>query len=144
MTVGRPTIGIALLLVAALALTLGACGTSKEQQAKSTVCSARTDIDTQINRLRGLTLATVSVDKVRTSVQAIESDLTRIKGATADLADTLRPQVQSANQAFANELKTIVAGVTSTGSLTSVKTQLTAALQQLGAAYRSTLAQIRC
>ena len=53
----RPYIA-SLLLVLIAALALGACGESKEDKAKSTVCDARADIGKQVDKLKGLTITT--------------------------------------------------------------------------------------
>ena len=54
---------IAAVLIALLAaLALGACGESKEDKAKSTVCDARADISKEVDQLTGLTASTVTVD----------------------------------------------------------------------------------
>ena len=67
---------VVLALLACLAV--GACGQSKQDKAKSTVCDARADISKQVDKLKGLTPSTVTIDGVQSSLKAISSDLSKI------------------------------------------------------------------
>ena len=136
---------IAVLLVALLAaLGLGACGESKEDKAKSAVCDARSDISKQVDKLKGLTASTVTVDGVQQSLKTISSDLSKIKDAQGDLSDERRQQVQDANKAFTSQLQSIVGSVGKSTSLSDAKSQLTSATQQLATAYQQSFARIDC
>jgi membrane peptidoglycan carboxypeptidase len=133
---------VLLALVAAVAL--GSCGESKQDKAKNTVCSARADIGKQVDQLKGLTISTATADAVQKSVQAIRSDLSKIKDAQGDLSDERRQQVQAANKAFTSQVQSIVKSLGSSTSLSDAKTQLTSATQQLAAAYQQSFARIDC
>jgi hypothetical protein len=136
---------IAFVLIALLAaLGLGACGESKEDKAKTTVCDARADISKQVDQLKGLTVSTVTVDGVQNSLKAISSDLSKIKDAQGDLSGDRRQQVQDATKTFTSQLQSIAGSVGKGTSLSDAKTQLTSALQQLGDAYKQSFARVDC
>ena len=139
----RPS--IALLLTALLVtLGLGACGESKQDKAKSTVCDARADISKQVDKLKGLTVSTVTVDGVQSSLKAISSDLSKIKDAQGDLSGDRRTQVQDATKTFTAQVQSIAGSVGKSTSLSEAKAQLTSALQQLGDAYKQSFARVDC
>ena len=136
---------IPFLLIALLgAVALGACGESKEDKAKSTVCDARADISKQVDQLKGLTVSTVTIDGVQNSLKAISSDLSKIKDAQGDLSGDRRQQVQDATKTFTSQVQSIAGSVGKSTSLSEAKTQLTSALQQLGDAYKQSFARVDC
>jgi hypothetical protein len=136
---------IAFVLIALLAaLALGACGESKEDKAKSTVCDARADISKEVDQLTGLTISTVTVDGVQNSLNAIRSSLSKISDAQGDLSGDRRQQVQDATKTFTSQVQSIAASVVKSTSLSDAKAQLTSALQQLGAAYKQSFARVDC
>ena len=137
----RPSIVFALIAVLA-ALGLGACGESKQDKAKSTVCDARADISKQVDQLKGLTVSTVTVDGVQNSLKAISSDLSKIKDAQGDLSGDRRQQVQDATKTFTSQVQSIAGSVGKSTSLSEAKAQLTSALQQLGDAYKQSFAKV--
>jgi hypothetical protein len=139
------TASAAIVLCAVIALALGACGgTSKEDKAMDSVCSARSDISKQIDTLRGLTASTVTVSAVQQSLQSISSDLSKMKDAQGDLKGKRRDQVQKANDEFTSQLKSIGSNVGKNLSLSGAKSQLTTAVRQLSTAYQSALKPIDC
>lgn len=136
---------VAVLLLALMAgLGLGACGESKQDKAKSTVCDARAGISKQVDQLKGLTLSTVTVDGVQSSLKAISSDLSKIKDAQGDLSGDRRQQVQDATTTFTSQLQSIAGSIGKSTSLSDAKAQLTSALQQLGTAYQQSFARVDC
>ena len=139
----RPSIMFALIAAVAV-LGLGACGESKQDKAKSTVCDARTDIGKQVDKLKSLTVSTVTVDGVQNSLKAISSDLSKIKDAQGDLSDDRRQQVQDATKTFTSQVQSIAGSVGKSTSLSEAKAQLTSALQQLGDAYKQSFAKVDC
>src|SRR5690348_15166841 len=131
------------LLLATVAL--GACGgSSDEDQAKSTVCSARADISKQVDQLKTLTPATFTTAAASKSLSAIRSDLNDIKGARENLSDDRRKQVQQANQEFAGKVQDIAKQVFRSTSGAQAKSEITSSLQQLAQTYRQTYARIDC
>jgi uncharacterized protein YjbJ (UPF0337 family) len=139
----RPSIVFVLIAVLA-ALGLGACGESKQDKAKGTVCDARADISKQVEQLKGLTVSTVTVDGVQNSLKAISNDLSKIKDAQGDLSDDRRKQVQDATKTFTSQVQSIAGSVGKSTSLSEAKAQLTSALRQLAAAYEQSFARADC
>jgi len=136
---------IAFLLIALLATVgLSACGESKQDKAKSTVCDARADISKQVDQLKGLTVSTVTLDGVQSSLKSINSDLSKIKDAQGDLSGNRRQQVQDATKTFTSQVQSIAGSVVKSTSLSDAKAQLTSALQQLGTAYKQSFARVDC
>ena len=132
------------LTLVLLALVLGACGESSEDKAQSTVCDARADIGTQVDKLKGLTPATVTTDAVSESLDAIKKDLQDIAGAQGDLSDDRRSEVEAANKAFTSSVQTIASDVVSSLSAADAKTALVTALQSLGDAYEKAFTPVNC
>ena len=138
----RPLLLVVVVLVPALALA--ACGQSAADKAKGQVCSARADINKQIDYLKGLTLKTATTTGVKNSLKAIGGDLTKIKDAQPQLNAERKQQVQSANQAFRTELESVVNNIGTNLSISNAEAQLKTAVQQLAQSYQQTLAAINC
>src|SRR5438105_8685937 len=78
-----------LLLVALVSLgtiALGGCGESKQDKAKKSVCSAKADINTQIQHLQATKPSSNALTEVKNDLTAIGNDLTKIKDAQPDLS----------------------------------------------------------
>lgn len=133
-----------LCLALIAAVVVAGCGESKADKAKKQVCSARSDIQKQVNELKSLTPTTVTADKVKSSLSSIQDDLKKITSAQKDLNAQRKQQVQSANQEFTSQLQSIAGSLGSSLSLSQAATQLQSALQQLGTAYQTTLAKVDC
>jgi hypothetical protein len=135
-----------ILVTLALAATLGvaACGESKQDKAGNQVCSARSDIQKQVNELKGLTPTTVTVDGVQKNLTAIQDDLKKIGDAQGDLNDARKKQVQDATSQFTSALSSIGSDVGQSLSAADAKTQLQTALQQLATAYQQSFAKVDC
>ncbi len=78
------------------------------------------------------------------SLEAIGSDLSKIKDAQGDLAGDRRQQVQDATKTFTSQVQSIAGSVGKSTSLSDAKSQLTSALQQLSAAYQQSFARVDC
>jgi Flp pilus assembly protein TadB len=139
-----PRAALALALVACLALALTACGKSKEDKAMDSVCSARADINKQVNHLKSLTPSTATLQDVQKSVTAMVNDLKKITDAQGDLKGDRKTQVQNANAQFKSQLTNIVQTVGRSLSAGQAKTQATQALQALSSAYQKAFAPINC
>jgi hypothetical protein len=131
-------------LVLAAILLLSACGESESEKAMADVCAARDDIAEQVDHLKGLTLTTATGDEVRTSLQTIRNDLSKIRGARADLTDEQRKDVQAANDTFAETVQSLVGDVGSSVSLADAAAQIKSSLQNLAASYESTFGELDC
>jgi hypothetical protein len=132
------------ILLATLAIPLAGCGESKQEQAKKSVCSARSDINSRITTLKAITPSVATLPQIKTEVTAIVDDLKRIKGAQGDLQPARKQQVQRATQTFEQQLKSVLSNLASSLSLTNAASQLEAARKQLETSYAQALAPIEC
>ena len=130
------------LVVAALALT--GCGESDEENAQQTVCDARQDISNQVDSLKSLTPATISTDAVSENVEAIQSDLSAIKGAQSELSDDRRQQVESANPEFTSQVEGTLREIGTSTTAQDAASTISSAGQQLATTYEQTFARIDC
>jgi Tfp pilus assembly protein PilP len=136
-----------LLLIMLLATSLvvaAGCGESKEDKAKNQVCSAKSDIQTQVNKLKGMTLTSASTNQVKDGLNSIKSDLQKISDAQSDLNSERKQEIQAANKAFTSQFQSIVSDLGTNLSLANAQTQLQTALQQLASAYQQSFAKVNC
>src|SRR5690349_669265 len=84
----------ALRVVAAatVALTVGACGESAQDQAQTTICDGRVNIQTEIGKLTSYTPSTVSRQGVVESVDTIKGNLAEMADAQKELSGDRRAQ----------------------------------------------------
>jgi hypothetical protein len=139
---GSPIAVLALVLAALLAL--GGCGESQEDKAKNAVCDARDDLGEQVRALGQLSITTATTDEIETRLNAISSDLSKIRDAQGDLADDRQQQVRDATNTFTAQVRKIAASVPQSLSLSGARSQLAAAFDQLAAAYRNAFRQVDC
>ena len=132
--------------IAALVLALGAaaCGESEEENAMQTVCDARQDISDQIDELKGITASNFNADTVSESVSAIQSDLSQIKGARADLSDDRRQEVEEASQAFESQVSSVVQEIGTNVTASDAASTISSAAQQLADGYEQAFSRIDC
>ena len=135
---------LALIVVSCGAFALSACGESKEDKAKKQVCGARSDISKQIDSLKTLTISTSTPDDVKSALNTIKGDLSKIKDAQPDLAPDRKEQVQTATKTFESQLQQIVPSTVNGLSVTNAKTQIQSAVTSLEAAYKQALEPINC
>jgi hypothetical protein len=133
-------------VIAALAVTLSvaACGESEEDKAQTTVCSARADIKTQVDELKGTTVTTATVDGVRANLRAIGDGLEKIAGAQDELTGDRRQEAQKATQTFKAEVNDVSRELVKSVSLSDGKQQIETALQGLATSYQAAFAPIDC
>jgi Tfp pilus assembly protein PilP len=140
---------IALVPLALSMLALAACGESAQEKAQKTVCSARTDINTQIEHIRSLTVSTQAPTELKEAGNAIKADLKKISESQKDLAPSRRTEVEQATSSFGKEVEAILGSI-GIGSLlegkvpSSAKTSLTSAAERLGQSYKQSLEPIKC
>ena len=141
------TVG-ALLLSAAL---LAACGESAQEKATAQVCSSRSTISKEVQKLQGLTPSSSAADEAKKSLETISDELKKIRDAQSDLAPARKEQVEAATSTFGADLKAI--GLEVAASLPSANTEaavaaatpkLKASSEKLGADYRQALGPISC
>jgi hypothetical protein len=132
---------VAPLLVVATAV---GCGESAADKAQTQVCDARADLNKQVDTLASLTPATATGDAVSGAVDAIKNDLTKISDAQGDLNDERKQQVESANQEFSAQLKTVAGDLGSSLSASGAKAAVQSAGKELKTSYQQTFAAIEC
>jgi hypothetical protein len=139
------TIAVISIVVLAL-LTAAGCGGSQSasDKAKSQACDARSDIQTQVDTLKGLPLSPDSVDKAKTALQKINSDLDTIATAAPTVKGDLGSQLKAANAAFKTQVQQITDSITSAQSLTAAATALASAGSTLSDAYQKAFANVQC
>ena len=128
----------------ALAVLLGGCGESKEEKAQSSVCDAKASIQKQVKELDGLTASTVTLDGVKSSLQSIGDDLTKIKDAQGDLSGDRKNQAEKAWQSFRAEVKNIRENLLTSLSAADAKQQLASSFDALAASFRTAFAPVNC
>ena len=135
-----PALSLPLLVLAA---ACGSGGTSSSE-AHDQVCSAKADINKQIETLGSMTLSSATTDDIKNAVTAIQDDLTTISKAQSHLSGDQKSQVQSANQAFKSQLSSISSNLFSSLSLSDAQKQLQSAATDLANAYKQSLNSIKC
>jgi hypothetical protein len=138
---GRASAIIALLLGV---LVLAGCGESSEEKAKAQVCSAKSDISKQVTMLGELTLSTNILTQAKDGLEAIGSDLTKIKDAQPNLEPKRKQQIEAATHTFESQVTSIITGLVSNPSLSNAEKQLKASLTQYAKSFEQALAPINC
>ena len=84
-------------IVALVLLAAAGCGggQSAADKAKSQACDASSDIQAQVDTLKGLPLSPDSVDKAKTALQKINSDLDTIATAAPTVKGDLGSQLKA-------------------------------------------------
>ena len=130
--------------IVVLAVVLAGCGDSKEERAQSNVCDAKAGIQKQVNELEGMTASTVTLDGVKSSLQSIGDDLTKLKNAQADLSGDRKDEAEKAWQTFRTEVKSIRENLLTSLSAADAKQQLASSFDDLAASFRTTFAPVDC
>ena len=127
-----------------LALTLAACGESKEDKVQKAVCSARADIKAQVDELKGMSVTTATLDGVRANLREIGDGLERIAGAQGDLTGDRRQAVEKASQTFKSEVTGVTRELVTSVSLSDGKQRIQNALRGLSSSYQAAFAPLDC
>ena len=138
---GRTSALLALLLAG---LVLAGCGESSEEKAKAQVCSAKSDISKQVTMLGELTLSTSILTQAKDGLEAIGSDLTKIKDAQPNLEPARKQQIEAATRTFESQVTSIITGLVSNPSLSNAEKQLKASLTQYAKSFEKVLQPINC
>jgi hypothetical protein len=140
-TLGKAPVFVALALGL---LLLTGCGESSEEKAKAQVCTAKSDISKQAKMLSELTISTNLLTQAKDGLEAIASDLTKIKDAQPNLAPARKEQISSATHTFEAQVSSIIAGLVSNPSLSNAEKQLKASLTQYAKSFEAALAPVNC
>jgi hypothetical protein len=149
------------MVCACVALALFGCGSSSDEkptpsqvptqapatsqdQAASQVCAAQADIQTQVETLTTLSAGTATKADVSSALEAITTNLQKIKDAQADLTPERKRQVQDGVTAFGTQLQDILRQAVAGRSKTDAKTQAMDAAASLKSAVTESLQPIDC
>ncbi len=134
----------AILALLLAGLVLAGCGESSEEKAKAQVCSARSDIQKQVKTLSELTLSTSILSQAKGGLEAIASDLKKIKEAQPNLAPARKQQIEAATHTLEGQISSIITGLVSNPSLGNAEKQLKSSLTQYAKSFEAALAPINC
>jgi outer membrane murein-binding lipoprotein Lpp len=132
---------VALLLAG---LVLAGCGESSQEKAKAQVCTARSDIQKQVKTLSELTLSTSILSQAKAGLDAIGSDLKKIREAQPNLEPARRQQIETATHTLEGQVSSIITGFVSNPSLSNVEKQLKSSLTQYAKSFEQALTPINC
>jgi hypothetical protein len=132
-------------IVLASAALLSGCGESEEEKAQNAVCDARADIQKRVDDLAGLTVTSVSIERVTNNLGAIRDDLQKIAAEREDLAPEQRRAVEEAGQQFRSELEATAQDFASGAtSGEEAGARIGAALDGLASSFRDAYGPIDC
>ncbi|MDA0167404.1 hypothetical protein OM076_44505 [Solirubrobacter ginsenosidimutans] len=117
---------------------------SPQDQAASDVCAARADIQTQVDTLATVSTGDATRNDVTSALEAITTNLQKIKDAQPNLTPERKQQVQDAVTAFGTQLQAVVRQAVATGSKADAKAQATDAAAALKSATAESLQPIDC
>ena len=118
--------------------------TSPQDQAASDVCAARADIQTQVETLSTIGTGDVTRNDVTSALDAIATNLEKMKAAQANLTPERKQQVQDAVTAFGTQLQAVVRQAVADRSKDDAKAQATDAAASLKTAVTESLQPIEC
>jgi hypothetical protein len=117
---------------------------SKQEQAQAQVCTARADIQKQVDALSTMTSGTVTVDGVKSSLKSIGDDVKTITTAQDDLSGERKQQLQQGVSAFKTSVEQVGRTLLKSLSVDDAKTQLQVATDQLATSFKQSLEPIDC
>jgi hypothetical protein len=142
---------LAIVAVSLTSFVLLACGESSEEKAAKQVCSAVTEINTQLKRLETLPITLNFPTEAKSSVEAIDKSINKIKEAEPKLEAARREEIDAADKAFETELAKITADVVSATKSSNLETALKAAQPEVKAsltkvtnAYKKAFEALKC
>ena len=142
---------VAVPAVLVLALTAAGCGgdkgpskEEKQAQAKTAVCAARADIQTQVTTLKDLTPNLASVPQIKTSVNAIVGRRRQDQGRRAGPEARCRAAGAGREPGVCGQGRGGREGRRLRRALGDIAGQLKSAIQQLEATYEQVLTPIAC
>lgn len=145
------TLPTAIAALSLSALGLVACGESSEEKATAQVCSARSEILKQVEKLESLTISSSAPSEAKASVEAIDASLHKITEAAPDLPSARKEEVKAAETAAKTALASLTASALSTAkssgaqaALKSAEPQLKSTAAAFAAAYKHAFDELKC
>jgi di/tripeptidase len=115
------------------------------------VCSATSEIKTQLKKLETLPISSSFPTEAKASVEAIDKSIKKIEEAAPNLPTARKEEINAADKKFQTEIATITKDVaTATKStnleaaLKSAEPQVKTALSNVSAAYKKAFEELKC
>jgi ribosomal protein S20 len=141
----------ALAALCVTALGVAACGESSEEKASKQVCSATSEINTQIKKLQSLPISASFASEAKTSVEAIGKSIDKIKETEPNLPAARKEELNAAQKAFQSEIATITKTVVSAtrssnleAALKAAEPKIKTALSTLASDYKKAFEALKC
>ena len=145
----KPIAVVALTFVSLLGLV--ACGESSSEKATKQVCSATSEISTQLKKLEALPISASFPTEAKASVEAIGKSITKIDEAAPNLPTASKDEIDAADRAFEAEIAVIGKSIASAtkssnleAALKSAEPQIKASLRKLSADYKKAFEALKC
>ena len=145
----RKPAAIAALLLSTLGLA--ACGESSSEKATKQVCSATSEIQTQIKKLETLPISSSFPTEAKASVEAIDKSVKKIEEAAPNLPTSSKEEINAADKAFQTEIAAITVDVASASksanletALKSAEPRIKASLSKLSSDYKKAFEALKC
>jgi uncharacterized protein YicC (UPF0701 family) len=140
---------VAVLLIGSLGLA--GCGESSAEKATKQVCSATSEISTQLKKLETLPVSSSFPTEAKASVEAIDKSIKKIDEAAPNLPTARKEEIDAANTAFKTEIAAITKSVASASkssnleaALKSAEPQIKASLSRLATDYKKAFEALKC
>jgi hypothetical protein len=130
-----------LIVLLAGAMLLVACGEDEQSEAKTQFCDAAQDLQKQVEEVRSFNLATLSLDKLKQTREAIEADVDEIASAADDLEAGVRSDLQDAASQFEEDVKK---AARSGASVAQIYIELNNAVEVLDTKVRAAFSKLEC
>jgi ribosomal 50S subunit-associated protein YjgA (DUF615 family) len=117
---------------------------ASEQKAMDTICSSRSDIKKEINKIQGLDASLGSVPTAKSSLDAISSDLQTIENARKDLSGDRRQELQSAQKTLESDVNDIQQDLVGSIAGGDLQKELQSAGNRLESSFDKSLASVDC
>lgn len=133
-------IAVAIVVVAVLLLTKK----SDSEKALEAVCTSRADIQKRVNSLASTSITNFTVNGFKENISGIQTDVNTIKNNENKLNPNRKAEINAANTAFTNSLKSTASNLGANLSLTNAKDKISTAGEQLVQSYKTTLQPVDC
>ena len=133
------------------ALGLAACGESSSEKATKQVCSATSEITTQIKKLESLPINSSFPAEATKSVEAVGKSIKKIEEAAPNLPTAQKEEIDAADKTFEAEIATITKDVASASKSSNLEAALKTAAPQMkdslakvSASYKKAFEALKC
>lgn len=131
-------------VVAIVLVVVNPFAESEQDKALTAVCSAKADIQKQVDSLKTLTPATFTTQQVQDAVKAIGDDLSTIQDNLPTVTEQSRSQITTANQRFRAEFLNVAGQVARSITAKDAAAQLKSSFADLASAYQQAYQSVKC